>query len=139
MAALTGGGTNRAIIDMETARYPVAAAENIPAGALVSIDASGFAVGASDTAGEKVVGVALKRADNSAGGAAELYVSVLSGGSFLFDGTFASTDVKLDAEVLDNNTVATSGSTNSVKAGQVAEVLSATRAKIFIPHTGPAV
>lgn len=47
--------------------YPVLATENIHAGALVTVDAAGFAKAATDTAGEVVVGVARKGFDNTLG------------------------------------------------------------------------
>ncbi|MCX8053104.1 MAG: hypothetical protein N3B12_04800, partial [Armatimonadetes bacterium] len=46
--------------------YPMAAVK-IPKGALVNINAAGYATNASDTAGETFAGVAYETVDNSSG------------------------------------------------------------------------
>ncbi|MDQ3276647.1 MAG: hypothetical protein M3Q39_16855 [Actinomycetota bacterium] len=59
--------------------YPVAAATIIYAGALVSLNAAGFAIPASAVAGQRVVGVAQTAINNSAGAAGALEVQTLVG------------------------------------------------------------
>lgn len=114
--------------------YPMAAVK-IPKGALVSINAAGYATNASDTAGEKFAGVAYETVDNSSGSAGDLFVRVETTGTFVFvDGgaNGAQTDVGAEFNIVDNQTVTDAATTNSVKAGVAVESISPTQVRIRI-------
>lgn len=100
---------------------PVAAATRIPAGALVALNASGYAVNAADSANFKVVGYALETIDNSGGSAGDLTVPVADGPSagWVNDGTNPCTiaHVGRPVYVKDNQTIQSATGTNSIKAG----------------------
>lgn len=106
-------------------RYPVAAAADIFKGAVVAVNAAGFLVPASDTAAERVVGVATARLDNTEGAAGDGFViatrtivQIPTSGASVLD----QTDVGRDAFVLDDNTaVKAAGTTNNIIAGEVTE------------------
>lgn len=108
--------------------FPVAASVVLFAGALVAINASGYAVPGSTATTLKGVGVATGRVDNSAGTAGALSVEV-SGACWPFKNS-ASTDAITRADIgktvyiVDDQTVAlTSGSsTRSLAGGQVWDV-----------------
>ena len=74
--------------------YPVAAATIIYAGALVALNASGFAVPASASAALKCVGRAETKVDNSAGAAGALAVDVHPGVFFFDQGSGADAIVR---------------------------------------------
>lgn len=108
----------------KTTAYPVAATTTIYAGTLVALNSSGNAVPASDTAALTVIGRAEATADNSAGSAGDVDVTVKRG-TFRFAN---SADYAVDADdigkpcyVESDNTVAET-STNSVRAGTVVDV-----------------
>jgi hypothetical protein len=84
--------------------YPIAAVK-IPKGALVNINAAGYATNATDASGETFAGVAYETVDNSAGSAGDLSIRV--------ETTDAAT-------------------TNSLKAGVAVESISATSVRIRI-------
>jgi len=108
-----------------TVEIPVKASTTIYAGTLVCVDASGWAVPASDTANLRRAGFATARADNSAGSNGDIKVTVsLRAGWMNNDGTNPVTAASLfggaAAEVKDDNTVAvTAGTTNNIAAGKV--------------------
>jgi hypothetical protein len=98
-------------------------------GILVNSDAGGFLVQAADTANHKCVGTAAER-KLSAGGDGATLVEV-ENGVFEFATSGASAIVQADVGrlcyVLDNQTVVkAAGTTNSVIAGKVVRLLSAT-------------
>ncbi len=101
--------------------YPVAASTKIYAGAMVALNAAGFAIPASATA-IKVVGVAEATVDNTAGANAALSVSVRRG-SFPFNNKAADlvTQADIAAPALcyvdDDNTVRHTA-TGSIAAGR---------------------
>ncbi len=103
---------------------PVAAATLLNAGWLIAIDTSGNAVPASDTTLLVVIGRCEADADNSAGAAGDISVSVKRGCfRFANDATNAvdPDDKGKWAFVTDNQTVAET-STHKVKAGRVIAV-----------------
>lgn len=108
-----------------TIEVPVKASTTIYAGTLVCVDASGWAVPASDTANLRIVGFAAKRADNSTGSNGDISVSVSRRPGWVTnDGTNPVTAASLfggaAAEVKDDNSVAvTAGTTNNIRAGLV--------------------
>lgn len=104
---------------------PVAAATKIFAGTLVAVNAAGNAVPAADAANLKVVGRAEATADNSAGAAGDITVTVKRG---CFRIANSATDA-VDADdkfkvcyIEDDQTVREATGTNSVKAGLVVDV-----------------
>lgn len=105
---------------------PVAAATVIHAGALVALNASGLAVPGSVAATLTAAGRAEESADNSAGAASAISVTVRRG-VFLFKNHGADpvvqADVLKDCFIVDDETVAKTNGTNTrSKAGKVVEV-----------------
>jgi hypothetical protein len=105
-------------------RLLLAASALIYQGVLVAVNSAGNAVKASDTAGLRVMGMALDTADNTDGAAGDLGVDVKQG-IFLFDNSAGAAvdadDVGKLCYVEDDHTVAES-STHKVIAGRVVEV-----------------
>lgn len=91
VAALTLGAlsadrsTTYRVGDYES--IPVGGAETIYNGSLVSLDATGYAVSASDTASTIFVGVAIEQADNSSGADGAINVKVRRTGVFKLPAT----------------------------------------------------
>lgn len=107
----------------------------IPKGALVNINAAGFATNASDTAGEAFAGVAYETVDNSAGNAGDLSIRVETTGTFVFvdgGGNGAQTDIGVEFKIADNQTVTDAATANNIKAGVAVESISATSVRIRI-------
>ena len=114
--------------------YPIAAVK-IPKGALVSINAAGYATNSTDASGETFAGVAYETVDNSAGSAGDLSIRVETSGTFVFvdgGGNGAQTDVGVEFKVVDNQTVTDASTTNNLKAGIAVESISATSVRIRI-------
>ncbi len=120
--------------DGEVIAYPIAAVK-IPKGALVNINASGFATNAADAAGETFAGVAYETVDNSAGSPGDASIRVCTTGTFVFvDGgaNGAQTDVGAEFHVVDNQTVTDAATTNDLVCGVAVESISATSVRIRI-------
>lgn len=120
--------------DGEVIAYPIAAVK-IPKGALVSINAAGFATNATDAAGETFAGVAYETVDNSAGSAGDVSIRVQTTGTFVFvdgGGNGAQTDVGVPFHVTDNQTVTDAATANNLVAGVAVESISATSVRIRI-------
>lgn len=120
--------------DGEVISYPMAAVK-VPKGALVNINAAGFATNATDAAGETFAGVAYETVDNSAGSAGDLEIRVQSTGTFVLvdgGGNGAQTDVGVEFHIVDNQTVTDAATTNSLAAGVAVESISATSVRIRI-------
>ncbi len=120
--------------DGQIISYPIAAVK-IPKGALVSINAAGYATNATDAAGETFAGVAYETVDNSAGSAGDLSIRVETGGTFVFvdgGGNGAQTDVGVEFKIVDNQTVTDAATTNNLKAGIAVESISASLVRIRI-------
>lgn len=105
---------------------PVAAATAIHAGALVALNASGLAVPGSVATTLLAAGRAEESADNSAGAASAISVTVRRG-VFLFKNHGADpvvqADTLKDCYIVDDETVAkTNGGNTRSKAGKVLEV-----------------
>lgn len=110
-------------------------AEKIPEGALVMVNAAGYAVNATDTAGGVVVGVADETVDNSAGSVGDKSIKVRRSGvfTFVFAGTATIADVNTLVYVTDNQTVDLVGvTTNDVLVGRILEFVSATKVRVDI-------
>jgi hypothetical protein len=107
----------------------------IPKGALVNINGTGFATNATDAAGETFAGVAYESVDNAAGQAGDKEIRVLTTGSFVFvdgGGNGAVTDVGVQFNIVDNQTITDAATTNSLKAGACVESIDANTARIRI-------
>lgn len=106
--------------------YPVAAATKVEAGNIGAVNASGYLVHASDTAGLTVVGVIQETVDNSTGANGDLSANVMRGKSFHFDndGTNAldQADVGGDCYVSDSETVQTDAAINDIVAGKLMSI-----------------
>lgn len=130
MAALTDDKKTEYRLGEEIA-VPVDDGDVIYAGALVCVNADGYAVPGSDTAGLRFVGVARERADNREG--ADGAVSVIVRRKGLFKMTLASavTQASLGANVciVDDQTVdLAAATTNDIVAGKIVELIDTTHA-----------
>ena len=113
--------------DGELISYKMAAVK-VPKGALVNINAAGFATNATDTASETFAGVAYETVDNSGGSAGDKEIRVETCGSFVFvdgGGNGAQTDVGVEFKIVDNQTITDAATTNNVKAGICVESIDA--------------
>ncbi|MCX6345723.1 MAG: hypothetical protein NT018_11730 [Armatimonadetes bacterium] len=120
--------------DGEIIAYPMAAVK-IPKGALVNINAAGFAANSTDAASETFAGVAYETVDNSAGSAGDLSIRVDTTGTFVFvdgGGNGAQTDVGIEFKIVDNQTVTDAATTNNIKAGIAVESINANSVRIRI-------
>lgn len=126
MAALT---TDRNTLrrDGSVIEPPVASAAKIFAGALVAINATGFAVRGSTATTIKGAGVALHRADNTNGADGDIRVEVSKlparfGNSASTD-AITLADIGADCYIVDDQTVAkTNGSNTRSRAGKIFDV-----------------
>lgn len=110
-------------------------AEKIPEGALVMVNAAGYAVNATDTAGGVFVGVADETVDNSAGSVGDKSIKVRRTGVYtvVFGGTATIADVNTLVYVVDNQTVDLVGvTTNDVLVGRIVEFVTATKVRVDI-------
>jgi hypothetical protein len=109
--------------------FPLAAGVTIFEGALVALDASGYARPArSGTLTDKIVGRATSRANNAAGAAGDISVNVQSNESCAYANSgggdiVALTDIGADVYAVDDFTLAkTNGGGTRVRAGKVHDV-----------------
>lgn len=115
--------------------FPVEEATKIPEGALVSVNAAGYAVNATDTTAERVVGVASAEADNTSGADGAIDVHVWTGGAHTFVSGFSATIANVGDKVyaVDNQTVDLAGTTtNDVLVGVVVGVLSTSAVRVLL-------
>ncbi|MHB9035101.1 MAG: hypothetical protein ACYC64_00440 [Armatimonadota bacterium] len=122
--------------DGEVIAYPMAAVK-IPKGALVNINAAGYATNSTDAFGETFAGVAYETVDNSAGSVGDLSIRVETIGTFVFvdgGGNGAQTDVGVTFKIVDNQTVTDAATTNNIVAGIAVESISATSVRVRIDH-----
>jgi hypothetical protein len=126
MAALA---TDRATPRREgtTRVFPVAASTLIYAGAIVAINASNLATKGAVSTTLKAVGVAVERADNSAGAASAITVKVERGVWLMANSAAGDAitlaDIGSNCFIVDDQTVAkTNGSTTRSVAGVVNDV-----------------
>lgn len=134
MAALTADRNTVSLWKGRSIPLKVKASTRIRKGALVAVDATGFAIPAGDTAGHIVKGIATEDTDNSTGASGDKTV-VVDTGVFLVDnnGTnpIVQATVGSNAQVQDDHTVRASGSVNSIVAGKV-EFIDATSLQVAI-------
>ncbi len=120
MAALT---KDKNVNSKETGRsiaVQVAASTQIFAGAMVSANATGFAIPAADTAGTVVMGIAEEAGDNSSGADGDIEIRIRKGTFELLTlGTVVDqADVGRAVFVSDDQNVEkTGGVANNIKAG----------------------
>lgn len=107
------------------------AAEDIPYGAMVMINAAGFAANATDTTGTFFLGICVQESDNSAGSAGDVRCLVDVGGAEVLvtheDGSLTIADVGAGVVQELNNEVTSAGTgTNDIVVGTITEVPSGT-------------
>jgi hypothetical protein len=126
MAALTDDRhTRRAEGDVES--YPVAASAKIFAGALVALNAAGFAAPGSTALNLVAAGRAEERVDNTSGAAGDLNVRVRRG-IFRWANSAAADEITAaeigdDCFIVDDQTVAKTSATNTRSvAGKVVQL-----------------
>ena len=126
MAPLTKGrNTPRADGDVQS--YPVLASTKIYAGALVALDASGWAIPGATATTLTAVGRADEDVDNSAGANGALRVKVRFG-AFRYENSsggdlIAAAEIGDDCYIVDDQTVAkTNGSSTRSVAGRIVQV-----------------
>jgi hypothetical protein len=123
----------------EIRSYPVADNVIVVKGALVSINSSGYAITSADTTSTVCVGIAMEHVDNTLTGhtAGGKSVRVRSGCEVLLVGvSLTQAAVGLAALIVDNQTVQTGATTNSIHAGKVSQYVSATSCWVDIPAAG---
>jgi hypothetical protein len=114
--------------------YPVEEATKIFEGALVSVNAAGYAVNATDAANDIFVGVADITVDNTAGadGAETVHVRT-SGVIDVVTSGLSQANVGDKVYVVDNQTVALAATTtNDVLVGKIVKFISATKVRVAI-------
>lgn len=136
MAALTADRiTQKKLRGLKS--YPMAAAVKIFAGSMVAINASGFAAPAADTVDFKVVGVAQKTVDNSAGANGDLNINVEAPVIARYDASsILQVMVGKIMYVLDDHTFTSSLGGSAVKAGRLVEFISTSEGWIEIEESG---
>lgn len=110
-------------------------AEKIWEGALVMVNAAGYAVNATDTAGGVIAGIADETVDNSAGSVGDKSIKLRRKGifEFVFGGTATIADVNTLVYVVDNQTVdLAAATTNDVLVGRIVEFVTATKVRVDI-------
>lgn len=121
MAATTVDRNTPALHIERQIKLPLKAATDIPAGAIVSVDATGNAVNGADAAGQ----IAMGRAAHSASYAAGDRWIVVERGVFWYanDGTVLTASIGSPCTILDNQTVSLAATTvNDIVAGYVEAV-----------------
>lgn len=115
--------------------FPIAATTKIVEGALVNVNAAGYAVNATDTTGERCVGVASQETDNTTGAAGDADAIVWTGGAIDVVSNFSATIANVGDKVyvVDNQTVDLAAvTTNDVLVGVIVAVLSATKLRVIL-------
>lgn len=123
MAALTADRNTRCKMVQRKVKLPVAAATKIYAGSMVSVNAAGYAVPSSDTAGHVFFGRAAEQVDNSAGANGDKEIEVERGVFKWNNSGLTQAEVGDTVHVSDDNTVTTAGTAvNDVAVGRLEEV-----------------
>lgn len=115
--------------------FPVEENTKIVEGALVSVNAAGYAVNATDTTGERVVGVTSASADNTGGADGAIDVTVWTNGAHSFVANFSATIANVGDKVyaVDNQTVDLAATTtNDVLVGVIVGVESASQVRVML-------
>jgi hypothetical protein len=137
MAALTRDKNRKALgADYQiTPPIPVAAAAVIYKGALVALNANGFAAPAGDTASFLVAGIAREKVDNSAGANGDKSVVCEYGRHYLFTAVSIAQAMLGDPMyVVDDDTIDdAAGTTNDVFVGRLTKFESASAGYVYVP------
>ena len=122
--------TYREGIELE---FPVKAATRIYAGAMVAVDSTGYAVPAGNTAGHKLMGVALEQVDNLAGANGAKVIRLRTTGAFEFGAlSIAQAHVGAEMYVVDDQTFDDVNPGRGVKCGKLVKYVGATKGWIKI-------
>ena len=110
----------------------------IPKGVLVCVNTSGYVTSGSDTASYLFAGVSYEQVDNSAGAAGDKEIRVEKTGEHTFAfgaGNASQASVGKEVCITDNQTVDDAATTtNDIKCGVIAEVLSASLVRVRIDN-----
>jgi len=132
MAALTADRNRQRRGTVKTAYIPVAATTKIYKGALVQLDASGYASNAVAGNTRKIVGVAAEQVDNT-GAAGAKSILVEFDAEFLFTASsIAQANLGGAMLVVDNDTVDET-SAGSATVGALMQFVSATQGWVYVP------
>jgi len=108
--------------------FPVKGSTRIFAGAMVAVDANGYAVPAGNTAGHRFVGVAMEQVNNTAGADGAALVRVRTAGVFEFGATSISqANVGAEMFVVDDQTFDDVDPGQGIKCGRLVKYVSATK------------
>ena len=114
------------------------AAVKMPKGVLACINTSGYVTNGADTASFLFAGVSYEDVDNSAGSAGNMEIRIEKTGEHLFvfgAGNAAQTSIGKEVCITDNQTVDDAATTtNDVKCGVIAEVISAGLIRVRIDN-----
>ncbi len=138
MAVLTKDKELNMLNPGEVREFPVIASDIIYKGALVGVDATGFAEPAADTTGLAFLGIAVGKADNSSGSSGDINVEVFTIGSFRIVGVgIVQGDLGKVLYVVDDSSVDDGAADNFVAVGTLEEFVSATDVWVRL-HVGAA-
>lgn len=119
--------------DGSLVRYLLGAGVHVQKGGLLAAAATGLAQPASDSAGIVFIGIAYEEADNTGGAAGAKSVRVLKTGVFTYaKGAAAQADAGKTAFIVDDATVSTAATANSVACGTVVGVPDAASVQVRI-------
>lgn len=114
------------------------AAVKIPKGVLACINTTGYVTNGADTASFLFAGVSYEQVDNSAGAAGDKEIRIEKNGEHLFAygaGNATQASVSKEICITDNQTVDDAATTtNDIKCGVIAEVISATQVRVRIDN-----
>ncbi len=114
------------------------AAVKIPKGVLVCVNTTGYATNGADTASFLFGGVSYEQVDNSAGSAGDKEIRVEKNGEHTFvygAGNATQASVGKEVCITDNQTVDDAATTtNDVKCGVIAEVVSGSLVRVRIDN-----
>ena len=115
--------------------FPVINADILYGGGLICVNAAGYALPGSDTAGLIFQGIATERVDNSLGAVGDKKVTLKRRGLFkmLFGTAISQANIGDNVFVVDDQTVDVAGNvTNDIFCGVIAEYLDTTHAMVDI-------
>lgn len=130
--------TNQVVLHQagERVKYDVAAATHLYEGTIVFIDANGRAVGTAASGANRVGGIAVHEADNSAGAAAAISVECFRRGVFVLTGSgFVSADVGKRVYATENSTISLTAA-GGAYVGRIQEVIDSTHCAVLLDLAG---
>lgn len=134
MTALTEDRSTQRM-DGELLDIPVAASQKIFGGAAVCVNAAGYALEGSDTAGLIFMGMAQEQKDNSSGSNGDKVIVVRCKGFFkmILDTAISQANVGDDVFLVDDQTVdLAANTTNDIFMGQIVKYVDSTHAWVDI-------